>query len=371
MTTCAEGRHTAFVIMPYASAFDGLYEDFIRGVLTDVGFEVTRADEVTTSTGIMSTVISGIKESCVIVADLTDDNPNVYYEMGLAHALHKPVIYLAQNVDELPFDIKAYRVIHYTRDYAVMKTAEKNLSEVARGVFDGSTIFGNPFSDHEGVRITPTCPTGPVATNDEAEQQESDDNDVPAGILNYRVTVEEGMNDINKLTEMIGERTGQIGDDMASTTAKLTASLSDTGPSQARNQLAAVRLLAQELSSYARFLSGANDDYGETIERVRPALEGWLTAVEVQTDEDEATLRELLPTLDRVEAVTLEAKEVLDDFTSNLGELPNVERSFTRARNQVVDRMRRFIGNIEQLISMIARARELTQAKLDEQPSRS
>ena len=371
MTSCAEGHHTAFVIMPYGPSFDGLYDDFIREVLTDVGFEVTRADEVTTSASIMSAVIGGIKESCVIVADLTDNNPNVYYEMGIAHALHKPVIYLAQDVDELPFDIKAYQVIHYTRDYAVMKTAEKKLSEVAEGVFDGSTIFGNPFSDHERRDVAPTCSKTwrSASGSTQLDDEQSNGADGPPGILDHQATMEEGFEDLRKSTEAIGTETNKMSEKMQTITGQINASQSDQEhrPDQVRTQRTLVRLLAQEMTSYARFLSAENDNYSEATERTRPALEATLSAIEPTTDDDAAALHEFLSTLDEAEQPVLAFQQVSTEIASTIGGLPDVERSFIRARDQVAAQLRRLAGNLEQIISMIARAREIAQAKLGEQ----
>ena len=369
MTSCAEGRHTAFVIMPYQPPFQGVYDDLIRAALTNAGFEVTRAAEVTTSAAIMSTVIRGIKESCVIVADLTDGNPNVYYEMGIAHALHKPVIYLAQSIDELPFDIKAYRVIHYTRDYAMMKTAEKELTEVAKGVFDGSTLFGNPFSDQERRDVVPMCSEDPASDSRGGDDDRSPDPDEPPGILDHHATMEEGFEDLRKSTEAIGVETTKMSDKMRTIVDQINETQGDQGyrPDQARQQRTLVRLLAQEMNSYALFLSTENDNFSEATERTRPALEATLSAIEPTTDDDVEALHEFLSTLDEAEQPIVEFQQSSTEIASTIGELPDMERSFRRARDHVVAQLRRLAGNIEQIISMTARAREIAQAKLETQ----
>ena len=58
-----------------------------------------------------------INEAKVIVADLTERNPNVFYEVGLAHAIGKEVILLAQSVEDIPFDLRHLRTIIYKNDY--------------------------------------------------------------------------------------------------------------------------------------------------------------------------------------------------------------------------------------------------------------
>ena len=57
-----------------------------------------------------------IRKAEVVVADITDENPNVFYELGLAHALGKEVIMLSQSVSKRPFDISTARLLHYRID---------------------------------------------------------------------------------------------------------------------------------------------------------------------------------------------------------------------------------------------------------------
>lgn len=61
----------------------------------------------------MEDVAKGITESRIIIAEITDRNPNVFYELGAAHALGKNVILLAQNENDIPFDIRSHRCILY------------------------------------------------------------------------------------------------------------------------------------------------------------------------------------------------------------------------------------------------------------------
>lgn len=56
---------------------------------------------------------SGINGAKVLVAELTKRNPNVFYELGLAHALKKPVVLVSSNSDDVPFDLQHIRVIYY------------------------------------------------------------------------------------------------------------------------------------------------------------------------------------------------------------------------------------------------------------------
>ena len=77
-------------------------------------FTPIRADNDIFGTGkIMDQVWSGINNAKVLVAELTKRNPNVFYELGLAHALKKPVVLVSSNEEDVPFDLKHIRVIYY------------------------------------------------------------------------------------------------------------------------------------------------------------------------------------------------------------------------------------------------------------------
>jgi hypothetical protein len=104
----------AFVIMEFSDRFDKVYSDVVKDVCREFGLEPVRADEVYGPGLIISDVIDQIVNSKVIIADITPPNPNVYFEVGYALALNKPIILLAQKSDKpLPFDISGFRVQFY------------------------------------------------------------------------------------------------------------------------------------------------------------------------------------------------------------------------------------------------------------------
>ncbi len=61
----------------------------------------------------MEQIWEQITKARVLLADLTGKNPNVFYELGLAHAKSKPVIFIASNLEDIPFDLRHLRVIIY------------------------------------------------------------------------------------------------------------------------------------------------------------------------------------------------------------------------------------------------------------------
>lgn len=99
-------------MMPFSGSFTSVYQD-AKAVLEGHGYRCQRADDMWVHSHIMTDIIELICTSAVIVCDLSDKNPNVFYEAGIAHTLGKEVILIAQSHDDVPFDLRPIRYLHY------------------------------------------------------------------------------------------------------------------------------------------------------------------------------------------------------------------------------------------------------------------
>jgi hypothetical protein len=77
----------------------------------------------------MEDIWDAINAARAIIADCTGRNPNVFYEIGLAHAVGKPVVLITQKGEDVPFDLKAIRYIEYEYSPRGMKTFEDSLTK--------------------------------------------------------------------------------------------------------------------------------------------------------------------------------------------------------------------------------------------------
>ena len=126
-----------FVISPFGVPFDEYYREIITPSAKSAGLEVVRADEVYGVRPIMEDIVTGIIEADVIIAEVTRRNPNVNYELGMAHALGKPVVIISQSADDIPFDYRHVRAILYdTNSSTWAKQLKKNISATLRSVLE-------------------------------------------------------------------------------------------------------------------------------------------------------------------------------------------------------------------------------------------
>jgi hypothetical protein len=128
-----------FVIMPFAEPFDTLYRQVINPVATELGFDVVRVDEVVGPGIIIEDIQRQIESAHAVVAEISTQNPNVFYELGYAHALRKPAILLVRRSDgsAMPFDIRSYRAIFYDDSIGGKNTVERNLQQHLTAILGG------------------------------------------------------------------------------------------------------------------------------------------------------------------------------------------------------------------------------------------
>jgi hypothetical protein len=92
--------------MPFDSSFSDIYRFGIKGAAEDIGAYAERVDEQIFVEGMLDRIFNQISKADVVVADMSGRNPNVFYEVGYAHALGKIVVLLTQDSNDIPFDLK-------------------------------------------------------------------------------------------------------------------------------------------------------------------------------------------------------------------------------------------------------------------------
>ena len=102
-----------FVLMPFNEAFTDIYKLGIKKTAEEVGLRAERVDEQLYSESMLERIYRQIDAADIIVADMTGQNPNVFYEVGYAHAKGKLCILLTQSASDIPFDLKQHRHIVY------------------------------------------------------------------------------------------------------------------------------------------------------------------------------------------------------------------------------------------------------------------
>jgi nucleoside 2-deoxyribosyltransferase len=120
----------AFVLMPFNKDFDDIYNLGIKETATKLGITAERLDEQVFNEGMIERIYRQIDAADIIIADMSGKNPNVFYEVGYAHAKDKTCILLTNNSEDIPFDLKQRRHIIYNNITCLKSELNKSLQWV-------------------------------------------------------------------------------------------------------------------------------------------------------------------------------------------------------------------------------------------------
>ena len=143
---------TCFVLMPFAEEYREVYEQVYRPVCNAAGIRCWRVDEVAGPGSITRDIVEGIIDADIIISDLTSQNPNVFYELGIAHAVGNKTIMTCQRIEDVPFDIGNYRVILYDQTIAGSKKLTERLTAAIQELLAALDRTNNPVQSVLGGR---------------------------------------------------------------------------------------------------------------------------------------------------------------------------------------------------------------------------
>lgn len=112
-----ELKKSVFVIMSFNDQeSESAYLEVVRPICEASGMDVIRADEINSNQVIYDDILQGIRRADIVIADISGKNPNVMYELGIAHSIKQQstIMLTHDEFTEAPFDIKHFRIISYT-----------------------------------------------------------------------------------------------------------------------------------------------------------------------------------------------------------------------------------------------------------------
>ena len=146
-------KKICFVISPIGSEgsdtrkrSDITYEYIIKPIVEKFGYHLTRADYIKEPGIITSQIIDQIFESSLVIADLSDNNPNVFYELAIRHVTKKPYVQMMRSGQKIPFDITGLRTISFDIDLESASNAKKELYDQIESIENSKFNPDNPIT---------------------------------------------------------------------------------------------------------------------------------------------------------------------------------------------------------------------------------
>lgn len=121
------------IMMPFSAEFNPIYKA-LQKATTSIGFSCVRADDIWEHHTIIQDIVNIIARARVVICDCSGKNPNVFYEAGIAHAIGKEVILITQSEQDIPFDLRHLRYIHYLPNNEGLKKLSMSLQAKLRSI---------------------------------------------------------------------------------------------------------------------------------------------------------------------------------------------------------------------------------------------
>lgn len=345
----------AFVIMPFNEEFDSVYQELIKLPLEEKhGFDVGKANDMDSQQNILRTIMAGISDSDVIIADLTTSNPNVFYELGIAHAVGKPVVLLTQSIEDVPFDLQSYNLIQYSTHISGFNKAKEDISSRVAGIVDRTLPFGDPVSDFypEGENSTPTARG--IESDGDSEIGNWRGSDGP-GLIDRVVETQSKYEELTTIMNNLSEFMQQMGEDVGNSTDRIARINANPNQSTAAAIQSELRRLASKIAPFNDQMEISNPQTAQIIKVISDNWEWILSSAMEQPEELENELPEPIPELTQLHEIVDETRTSYSSMLETIESLPHMERRLNREKERLSRVIRAFLDNLQMFDASILR----------------
>jgi len=336
--------------MPFDDEFDQIYQGLIGKALERAGYEVTRADTKLDQQNVMKDVVRGIAEADLVVADLTGNNANVMYEVGVAHGLGRPTTMISQALEDAPFDLRSYRILVYSTHFEAAAELSSKLEQIGRERLAGTLTFGSPVADFSDTTLAADALPASGGSGPEVQTGER-------GFIDHLVAHEEAVTIFSSVLGTMTAETAAVGDNMVAQTERIESLREGTQGAGAARQFQQISIRsARDLDKYAGRLEELLPELDASIEAMAESGIAYVTWLldrlgDPEDKEDASHRRE---ELDQLRTSTTELLETTQEsLTSVLGyretvnSLQGISSSLTTASKRTVRDLDRVISGEE------------------------
>jgi len=119
-----------FVLMPFEEPYTEIYEKLIKPIVEKEGLTCKKADDIFSTQSVIEDIWENINKASLIIAEISDNNPNVMYELGICHSIGKNVMMITQNPKNIPFNFRHLRIYPYQNDITKADELKANISSM-------------------------------------------------------------------------------------------------------------------------------------------------------------------------------------------------------------------------------------------------
>ena len=339
-------KKKVFVIMPFQDQFFEVYE-MLKMQFAD-SFEFTNAADEGNQQNILKDIVQPIYEADVVIADLTGLNPNVMYELGLAHSFNKKTITITQDeLSTLPFDLKQYRAKDYSTHFKKFAELLDYLKINLTGAVDNSVIYGNPvkdFLESAGIRgVSWFAEKEAVELCDESDK----------GFIDFLADIEANA---EKLTSTINEMTcemQEMNDGVSRSSSEIDRVNKNGGNSTAAFVRKETKKAAKHIETFSSKLRGHNKNMSELWDEIEKNSIGLLENPFSNRTENRDGLIKYLKSLYDMKTAAAGSAESISGLRTTMQGIVGIERSMNQAVRFANEDLTTYVNFTERLCASI------------------
>lgn len=360
----------AFVLMPFDPEFDAIFNNLILPPLEEVGYEVKRADSFLDQENILKDIVRGIADADLVIADLTSLNANVFYELGISHTMQRPTVLLSQSSDDIPFDLKPYRVITYSIHFIDAPKLTQKLKEVGEKAKRGDLGFGNPVADYlpemKEVKF-PSATKAKKAVMDEEDEKGVETEEEEKGLLDFKVDGEKSGKDITECMKRITKATQEIGGTIQQRTVELQEITKNGVPGTASQVHKLATAVAMDMIQYAEKLEEEQPTFHNGWESFDENTSGLVQTTRILTQNDKEVALKFRSSVDELRSGIRSALKGVQEFRGSIVTLRGISKEINRASKRMAHILDLLISDLEGADSFCVKTITLLDEKIDKE----
>lgn len=340
------GKPNVFMIMPFEEEFFEVFEILKRKLENDV--EIRHAGNTDNIQNILVDILEMMNDSDVVIADLTGNNPNVLYELGVAHALNKKVIVITKDeLSNLPFDLKSYRAKDYNTHFAKFDELVDFINASIHGAIHENIKFGNPVSDFfELHSVKSSSSLNITVANTELVQER--------GFLDYLTEISQASEELTQVITSIAADMNIMSEglDESSNKVQRLKNSGNVNPMVMRIQTREAASYIEEFSKKLRVSNKLIDDKWSVIEKSSNDL---VENKYASTADNLPGLKGYLLNMRQLDETITSANNGFISMRASALSLNGIEGSLNQASKFLVDDLTDYLNITTQMQSSISR----------------
>jgi len=359
----------AFVIMPFDPEFKSIFDDLIKPALEDAGYNVVRADSFLDQVNILRVIVREIATADLVVADLTTLNPNVLYELGLCHGMQIPTILLAQSMDEVPFDLRSYKIQIYSIRFDQVHELRQALKDIGEKHKTGEITFGSPVSDFhlsdvDKVKRHDEQTLTEKSRGEKLEEKEPAEAEEEKGFLDFIVEGTQAAEEMTAIILEITRETLEMGNRMKVNTESLETIGKASGLGTAAQVRKVVLIIAGHMNSYSDKIEARLPKLDQSIEVLTANYSSYVAWLAPKSEDERKSVAGFRNSVSDLFEGTKNLLKSLRGYKDSVAGLKGISRETNLASRRLTGILGSIISAMERVEAFCVRTLPLIDEKL-------